>query len=291
MMTIKSKESSVAVYYHVKVEHSGQPPSFECSQKNGTIMKVPSHVYIDCKATKLGSSNERDYCVFKVNVEDIQPPKITCPADKEITSNEDDVIINYEKPKVQIDNDGLTPKVHCTIKSGSSRLRNPGVYRIECTAYDKSFNVATCSFKITLKAPDCKPQPPPQNGALACFVQSKLTRTCTVLCNNDYEFNPKIGEVYNCHNGKWTTFYVMNGMILFRTFRLWPHCTVNDKPDHVMPHSFYYKGDARNASTAQQIRHNFMKIMTTLPIPIFCQNKLCKAENIKVTPGKTTQNN
>ena len=83
----------------------------------------------------------------KITVRDVEPPKITCPADViAVTPKPGDVstAVAYTAPTVMNNCPGAT--VVCSPPSGATFPL--GTTTVNCTATDSAGNAATCSFKI-----------------------------------------------------------------------------------------------------------------------------------------------
>jgi len=67
-MTIKSKASSVALYWpEVKAyDNSGQKPVIKCSDNSGLVLNTPSQSSVTCKATD--AAGNKQSCFFFIDV-------------------------------------------------------------------------------------------------------------------------------------------------------------------------------------------------------------------------------
>ena len=99
--------------------------------------------------TATDSGGKTASCAQTIKVNDVEPPKVTCPKDQvAITPKPGDVstVVTYPAPAVMDNCPGAT--VVCLPASGS--VFPLGMTTVNCTATDMSGNTATCSFKVTV---------------------------------------------------------------------------------------------------------------------------------------------
>jgi 6-phosphogluconolactonase (cycloisomerase 2 family) len=137
------------------VEYTLPGVSDNCPDVGAPSCNPPSGMFFPIGTTDVlcsvsDASGNGSQCTFKVTVKDIQPPQITCPADKTaVTASACDaaVIVTYPAPMVS-DNCPNNLVVVCNPPSGSSFPL--GSTTVTCTATDGGGNQAQCSFKVTV---------------------------------------------------------------------------------------------------------------------------------------------
>ncbi|MCB9230337.1 MAG: HYR domain-containing protein [Bacteroidia bacterium] len=90
-------------------------------------------------------------CAFKVEVEDKEPPKITCPANISVQTQpgETSAKITWDQPKASDNCGAEQPVIKEGLKSGSEFP--PGKTRVTYAVTDNSNNQAECSFEVTVE--------------------------------------------------------------------------------------------------------------------------------------------
>ncbi|KXJ27482.1 Sushi, von Willebrand factor type A, EGF and pentraxin domain-containing protein 1 [Exaiptasia diaphana] len=286
-MVVNSMQSSEIVCWPFPKakDYSGKPSSVTkvtCSHKAGLQLKTPSTTTIKCVARD--AAGNWNSCSFSIDVRDIAPPKISCPANQEIntTGSSSTIRINWKNPKVS-DNSNMPPRIKSSLQPGSL-FHSPGVYTISYQAIDASANRATCSFTIKLTVPDCKLKiPPPVNGAVACW-NNKGNNICTVSCNSNFDFAFKPSRIYVCSRGTWRAFSILGGSISAK----WPDCSVKSPGMKTMPVQFYYTGDSKDPNVIAQIKQNTLAVLRSPYFPpFFCtMYPNCNVQNIQVHAAK-----
>ncbi|XP_073252687.1 sushi, von Willebrand factor type A, EGF and pentraxin domain-containing protein 1-like [Porites lutea] len=207
-------------------------------------------------------------------ITDTEPPVfINCPPDILIETVQSKVRVNWQGPMVT-DNTGA-PTLESNRQSGSP-FSAPGSYEVIYTARDSSGNVATCSFRITLKKKSCPIYPPPKNGALAC-LDFQGDPACAVMCKGGFDFVSNPAWLYFCSQGQWRT-------LPFTTGLPWPSCS-EVTPNHKlkMGHlpNYYFDGNAPNA--LDTIKTNFI---SSLGVFGTCRDdQKCKKDLVNVQFG------
>ncbi|XP_028513949.1 sushi, von Willebrand factor type A, EGF and pentraxin domain-containing protein 1 isoform X2 [Exaiptasia diaphana] len=281
-MVVNSRQSSAIVCWPFpKATDESGKPSVTCSHKAGLQLQTPSTTIIKCEAKD--AAGNKASCSFKIDVKDVAPPKIICPADQEISTDSRTFRINWNNPKVS-DNSNMPPSIQSTLRRGSL-VHVPGVYPISYRAIDASANQASCDFHIKLTVPDCKLKiPPPVNGAVACW-NYQGNNVCTVSCNSNFDFAFRPATVYHCTRGKWSTFSIYGGSNSAK----WPDCTVKSSGIKKMPlPQFYYTGDSKNPNVIAKIKQNSIALLSPpYSPPFFCiMNPNCNVQHIQVHAGK-----
>lgn len=113
-----------------------------CDPPSGSFFPL-GDTFVTCTSTL--DTLER----FKVTVNDVQPPLITCPADftvLETTPGSGSAIVNFPAPTVT-DND---PNIQITYNPPSGLPLDIGTHEVEVTATDVSGNSASCRFNVTV---------------------------------------------------------------------------------------------------------------------------------------------
>ncbi|CAH3039009.1 unnamed protein product, partial [Porites lobata] len=215
-----------------------------------------------------------NYFNFVNHISDTEPPVFTdCPSDVLIETGESEVRVNWPQPKVT-DNSGAPPILTSNRHSGSL-FSAPGSYEVTYRAADSSGNVATCSFRITLKKKTCPSYPPPTNGALACLDLSD-DPTCAVMCKGGFDFVSDPALLYLCSRGQWIMLGSPQGGGL-----PWPSCS-EVTPNHGLKMGqfpqYYFDGNAPN--TLDTIKTNFISLLGAFGI---CRDdQKCKKDLVNV---------
>jgi hypothetical protein len=135
------------VSYAVTAEDLCDPvPLVACVPPSGSKLPVGATV-VTCTATdRAGNSAE---CTFTVTVTDVNPPRITCPADFETACIGESGMARVEYPPPAVADDcDPSPLVICDPPSGS--LLPLGAHTITCSATDASGNRDVCELTITV---------------------------------------------------------------------------------------------------------------------------------------------
>jgi hypothetical protein len=109
-------------------------------------------------------------CTFTITVNDVQPPTITCPANIVINSTLAGcaAVVNYPSPTVSDNCPGTgAPTLLSGLASGSNFPT--GATTVSYRVTDAAGNTATCSFTVTVVAPDVN-QPANQNHCAGLTV-------------------------------------------------------------------------------------------------------------------------
>ncbi|XP_073253379.1 sushi repeat-containing protein SRPX-like [Porites lutea] len=211
-------------------------------------------------------------------ITDTEPPVFTyCPSDILIETVEFQVRVNWERPMVT-DNSGGPPSLTPNRRSGSY-FSAPGSYEVIYRAADSSGNVATCSFRITLKRQTCPIYPAPSNGALACLSLSD-DPACAVMCKGGFDFVSDPALLYLCSRGQW---------IMLRSPQEgglpWPSCfevTHNHTLKMDQFPQYYFDGNAPNV--LDTIKTNFISLLGDFG---FCTDvQKCTKDLVNVDVGK-----
>ena len=129
-------------------------------------------------------------CSFTVTVNDTQAPTITCPANKNATTQtgQNCATVSYTTPAA---NDNCSATVNCLPASGTCFAL--GTTTVTCTATDASQNTGNCSFTVTVTQQNCsitcpanitKSNDPNQCGAVVTFAPTTSGGGCgTVSCS------------------------------------------------------------------------------------------------------------
>ena len=99
--------------------------------------------------TATDSGGRMASCAQTIKVNDVEPPKVTCPKDQIFVTpkpGEVSTIVTYPAPTVVDNCPGAT--VVCSPPSGS--VFPLGMTTVNCAATDTSGNKASCSFKVTV---------------------------------------------------------------------------------------------------------------------------------------------
>lgn len=97
--------------------------------------------------TATDGSNNTSTCSFEVEVRDVTPPTIVCPADTVIVPLSGcTAVVNFVEP-VPTDNCDMTLNVICSSISGSVFS---GITTVTCAVLDDAGNLASCNFTITI---------------------------------------------------------------------------------------------------------------------------------------------
>lgn len=110
------------------------------------------------------SGNSKE-CSFMVNVHDYDPPKLTCPHDSVITLSPDRRGVQFYYTAPTATDNGNIDTVMQMEGSKSGCFLPIGVHTFSFKAKDKTGNMETCAFTVTVKsadAPDIKVEAPKQ---------------------------------------------------------------------------------------------------------------------------------
>jgi hypothetical protein len=86
-------------------------------------------------------------CAFTVDVNDTQPPSLTCPGNVTVQTFGTATTVNYSLPVVDDNCSGAT--VQCAAPSGSTFPL--GDTQVTCTATDASQNTSQCTFAVSVE--------------------------------------------------------------------------------------------------------------------------------------------
>jgi hypothetical protein len=143
-----SNQCAAIVNFTAMVSDNCPGATVVCSPASGSSFPVGTTT-VTC--TGKDAANNMSTCTFTVQVNDTQPPVITCPANVTTVANQNGClsaacqIVTYTAPVVSDNCSGVTTV--CTPPSGSCFAL--GVTTVTCTATDASANTATCSFTVT----------------------------------------------------------------------------------------------------------------------------------------------
>src|SRR5437868_490765 len=115
-----------------------------CSPASGTAFALGTTT-VNCTAND-GHGNTAS-CSFTVTVADVEPPVITCSANKSVNTSGGVCTSNVTYTTTATDNCG-TATVNCTPASGTAFAL--GTTTVNCTANDGHGNTASCSFTVTV---------------------------------------------------------------------------------------------------------------------------------------------
>ncbi|XP_035679049.1 neurogenic locus notch homolog protein 1-like [Branchiostoma floridae] len=207
---------------------------------------------------------------------DVQQPVFTsCPNDVylEPASGSGTVLVNWDKPRA-------TDNTAVTITVSPSGTEPPSVFSIGThdvtyTATDSAGLTATCTFSVTIRVHDCSSLNAPANGALACgswFFGTYCDPNCEE--NSDFPAGYTPSTYYCDPSGIWVT--------------------VSSSPNAIKQGTinFYYNGDCSDPVVRQQIKDNFILVITT-EYTLACRYAVltdpasggCSIDNVFVTCG------
>jgi hypothetical protein len=123
---------------------------FTQSPTNGTIVTVGTNTVTITVTDQVGNSTN---CTTSLIVVDTTPPVITCQADTNVVvgSSQSSAAVKFSTPTAT-DNCSATSTVTCVPASNS--IFPLGTTPVVCTAVDGAGNTASCTFNVTVQAPE-----------------------------------------------------------------------------------------------------------------------------------------
>jgi photosystem II stability/assembly factor-like uncharacterized protein len=183
------------------VDNCDPEPDITQSPVDGT--EIGSNTVVTLTATDLEGNSKS--CTFTVEVADVIPPVISCPADFEVFNDPGLCLAAVDFTVTATDNCTEEPDITCTPASGSNF--DVGTTEVYCTAYDEAGNMDDCTFSITVidnEPPNAQCQDievlPDDNGDYyidANEVNNGSTDNCAVdFISVDPDFIPCFHEAY-----------------------------------------------------------------------------------------------
>jgi len=120
------------------------PTTITCTPTPGGSFPVGEST-VTCTATD--PSQNTAQCTFNVDVNDTQPPSITCPGNVTAQTFGTGTTVNYSPPTV--DDNCLGATVQCLSPSGSTFPL--GDTPVTCTATDANQNTSQCTFAVSVE--------------------------------------------------------------------------------------------------------------------------------------------
>ena len=121
------------------------------SPTNGTVAALGTNTVTITVTDEAGHSTN---CTTSFIVADTTPPSITCQGDitNSVGSSESSAVVTFPTPTATITNHcSVTTTVTCVPASGS--IFPVGTTPVVCTAVDSAGNTASCTFNVTVQAP------------------------------------------------------------------------------------------------------------------------------------------
>ncbi|WP_459910355.1 HYR domain-containing protein [Desulfotomaculum defluvii] len=115
-----------------------------CTPPSGSFFPVGTTNVI---CTAVDAAGNIATCTFSITVQDVEPPQITCPADRILITTQCEDIVGYPDPIVFDNCPGVT--FSCSPPSGSTFPL--GTTTVTCTATDVAGNLASCTFAVTVR--------------------------------------------------------------------------------------------------------------------------------------------
>ena len=149
-------ECAQVVNYVLPIASDNCPggPVVACNPPSGTSFNLGANA-VNCTATD--ASGNQANCTFFVIVNDIEPPRITCPADITVPAAQGECGSNVTFNVTAIDN---CPGVNVVCVPPSGSPFPVGVTTVNCSATDIYGNTDICSFHVTVTGGITDTQPP-----------------------------------------------------------------------------------------------------------------------------------
>jgi len=145
-MTVEAQRFSGATvtYTATAVDYRGQPLTVTCDPASGTIFGF-AETTVTC--TAVDSENHRATKRFKVTVVDTQPPVITVPGPKRVTTtNRAGAVVTYKASAA----DAVDGAVAVVCAPGSGSRFAVGTTRVTCSAVDARTHASSAAFDVTV---------------------------------------------------------------------------------------------------------------------------------------------
>jgi HYR domain len=145
-MTVEAQGFSGATvtYTATAVDRRGRPIAVTCTPASGTIFGF-GETTVTC--TAVDSENKRATKHFKVTVVDTQPPVITVPGTKRVTTtNRTGAVVTYKASAA----DAVDGAVAVVCAPGSGSRFAVGTTRVTCSAVDARTHASSAAFDVTV---------------------------------------------------------------------------------------------------------------------------------------------
>ena len=143
----QTQANGAQVTYSASATDNSGTVSFTSSPSSGTVFPLGATI-VTCTASDAGGNTT--VRTFIVTVKDTQAPSITCPASVSAVQDEaGGALVSYN---VTTSDNAGSVNLSCSPASGS--FFAVGTTTVTCVAVDTSGNVSTCTFPVTVTAPN-----------------------------------------------------------------------------------------------------------------------------------------